>query len=802
MDKRRTYARSKRGRGQTLAEFGLTLPILLILVFGIIEFGRIFQAWVTLQNSAREATRLATTGTYNTDRYQLLTETDYRNGDLANPLDMDIVEQDLVPCVVDDRRGNLITYRPDPLDNLYEVQVYEGDIESLYATWYSGEDCDPTNDEHQERRKDIARILSIQDEARRAAAGISLEPSRISEALQRPGPAYENIRTYLMGLWDRPMERSDRQGWFDVMMCSSRQLYNQQSGTLSQNVQTNRFVTVLDAEDVAGDIDLAPAIAMYDEPLCIMNEIQPADTNATRNEGIRWLDPGAPGDRITLVVTFNHPLITPIRGASNMIQMEARRTGVNESFRASRALNAVQGSAPGAGDIDTPTPLPDTPTPLPTDTATPRPTMTYTPSVEPSPTPGPFECQAITVTNVSFFRDSFFIEIENLNALDTELERVDLRWRVREETGFPDRYLAGMLLNAEFHWLGQERGGTGVNRQIDTGGFVDDPEDNNDDFDLFVSSDRRIAGRGAITLWEGLMLNAGGNLSAVFNMWDFGGSVFYFTNFTPEGLPSGSCPITLELPVEPDPTDIPPVPPGATDTYTPDCASSQVRVEWGGFDTFGVVRLTVINNRPNAEADLRDLTINWPTPASLGLSPGILTLDRITVGGNNPDDPISVPVWVSNSGGDTNPTTTLGEGTFTPYTFPPLTTTNMYLDFGGTGTDLRSGFGILPYMFNGTTFDIGCGSHGGTGGSGGGGDQGSIFLSTSIPPPPTNTPRATNTPGPTRTPSPTRPTNTPSQTWTPGPTRTPSNTPTQTNTPTVTPRLPPPTPIPSGGGEG
>jgi len=40
-------------RGQSMAEFALALPVTLILMFGIIEFGRIFQAWVTLQNSAR-----------------------------------------------------------------------------------------------------------------------------------------------------------------------------------------------------------------------------------------------------------------------------------------------------------------------------------------------------------------------------------------------------------------------------------------------------------------------------------------------------------------------------------------------------------------------------------------------------------------------------------------------------------------------------------------------------------------------------------------------------------------------------
>src|SRR5689334_10681817 len=51
-------------RGQTMVEFALTLPILLLLIFGIVEFGRIFQAWVTIQNAARTAARFAITGAY------------------------------------------------------------------------------------------------------------------------------------------------------------------------------------------------------------------------------------------------------------------------------------------------------------------------------------------------------------------------------------------------------------------------------------------------------------------------------------------------------------------------------------------------------------------------------------------------------------------------------------------------------------------------------------------------------------------------------------------------------------------
>jgi Flp pilus assembly protein TadG len=49
-------------RGGALVEFALVLPILLVLVFGIVDFGRAFQASITLTNATREGARLGATG--------------------------------------------------------------------------------------------------------------------------------------------------------------------------------------------------------------------------------------------------------------------------------------------------------------------------------------------------------------------------------------------------------------------------------------------------------------------------------------------------------------------------------------------------------------------------------------------------------------------------------------------------------------------------------------------------------------------------------------------------------------------
>ncbi len=46
----------KRNKGQALVEFALALPLLLILILGVLEFGRAFQTKIVLTNAAREGT--------------------------------------------------------------------------------------------------------------------------------------------------------------------------------------------------------------------------------------------------------------------------------------------------------------------------------------------------------------------------------------------------------------------------------------------------------------------------------------------------------------------------------------------------------------------------------------------------------------------------------------------------------------------------------------------------------------------------------------------------------------------------
>jgi Flp pilus assembly protein TadG len=56
---RRPAGGRDRDRGAVAVEFALVLPILLLVVFGIIDFGRMLNAQITLTQAAREGARWA-----------------------------------------------------------------------------------------------------------------------------------------------------------------------------------------------------------------------------------------------------------------------------------------------------------------------------------------------------------------------------------------------------------------------------------------------------------------------------------------------------------------------------------------------------------------------------------------------------------------------------------------------------------------------------------------------------------------------------------------------------------------------
>jgi hypothetical protein len=75
---RRAPGRS-RSRGQSLVEFALILPILLLLTLIAVDFGRVYLGWINLQNMTRIAANFAADNAANMDKGDAATVAKYRN---------------------------------------------------------------------------------------------------------------------------------------------------------------------------------------------------------------------------------------------------------------------------------------------------------------------------------------------------------------------------------------------------------------------------------------------------------------------------------------------------------------------------------------------------------------------------------------------------------------------------------------------------------------------------------------------------------------------------------------------------
>jgi len=62
MNRPPSSGRKTHDRGTAAVEFALVLPVLLLIVFGIVDFGRALNAQLTLTGAAREGVRLAALG--------------------------------------------------------------------------------------------------------------------------------------------------------------------------------------------------------------------------------------------------------------------------------------------------------------------------------------------------------------------------------------------------------------------------------------------------------------------------------------------------------------------------------------------------------------------------------------------------------------------------------------------------------------------------------------------------------------------------------------------------------------------
>ena len=65
----------KREDGQSLVEFALVVPIFLLVLFSIVDFGMAFHAWITVTNSAREGARVGAVRASSADIEQRVRDT-------------------------------------------------------------------------------------------------------------------------------------------------------------------------------------------------------------------------------------------------------------------------------------------------------------------------------------------------------------------------------------------------------------------------------------------------------------------------------------------------------------------------------------------------------------------------------------------------------------------------------------------------------------------------------------------------------------------------------------------------------
>lgn len=90
----------KNERGQSMVEMALVLPILLMIVFGIIEFGNIYSIKINMNNVVRQAVRTAVVSQ--------LSEVELEDNMKADAISLRMLEDNISVCDINRSAGNVI----------------------------------------------------------------------------------------------------------------------------------------------------------------------------------------------------------------------------------------------------------------------------------------------------------------------------------------------------------------------------------------------------------------------------------------------------------------------------------------------------------------------------------------------------------------------------------------------------------------------------------------------------------------------------------------------------------------------
>jgi hypothetical protein len=306
---------------QSMVEFALALPILLMLVFGIIEFGRLLQAWLALENGARFAVRYAITGSYNPQYCD----------EAAAALE----HENQYPAR--DAQGNTInkTYAElDLLDGAADCKV----------PFKFGSTKIQNADEVSNALIDWARLPSIREVALQGATGIGIDTN--------PNVSGDYV-AYLLNAYTTSALSQDYRGrpfaagYFGISVCSNRVV--PPNGDFYQFNPNPFYYSPVPPQANQQDYRF-PVYCQF--------------VSGSDGSVIRYVDDaGGPGNRVRVVLTYRHTLITPF--LSNIwptLRLTSEREGIVEKFRTSRVTGLEGSMSPAATWTFTPLPATNTPT--------------------------------------------------------------------------------------------------------------------------------------------------------------------------------------------------------------------------------------------------------------------------------------------------------------------------------------------------------------------------------------------------------------------------------------------------------
>lgn len=176
-------------------------------------------------------------------------------------------------------------------------------------------------------------------------------------------------------------------------------------------------------------------------------------------------DPGGPGDRVSVTVDFDHPIISPfISTVWPNLHLTARREGIVERYRTARVVGLP-------ATISGPTATP-TLTLTPSLTFTPEPTATATMTFTPTPTP---ECSKLVMTGMTIRGDDLEADFRNNNVATAYIVNTFVDWPKLQGSMYLNRF----ELHDDEYWPGNDTSpSTNVSSPI---GTVDLPGGGNQD---------------------------------------------------------------------------------------------------------------------------------------------------------------------------------------------------------------------------------------------------------------------------------------------------------------------------------